>query len=241
MLISWSAFCTFCATVSNGSKIGFIENESSIVAWINYKGTVVQSELEKSNTAALATFNTTMRLFGNVPEADAVRITTCRFGRKLTSRFISFATALPDSLDNTDENAVDYGDVVYSMRDAANAVTLVPAAAVRTLIDFQPPFDYEISAGTIFLPSALAGADENLWELHVRAAPDIPAAYGGSIPFVANNRIKWIKGQRLDLDASLNPAEVTGALSPLARKIRFTFLHPAGASSEFQVNMQVFK
>lgn len=240
-ILLWPAFKGFCDSIGDALHIAFTEDDSVIVVWTQYRGVVIESEIAKSSSTYVAEFNTDFRSRGNRSEADRVRITTCRMGRKLSSRYISFTTASPGSIDNTNAQGVDFGDVTYSMRKADGTVTETIAEAEQTWVDFQPSFNFEIAGGIIFMPLALAGGNDDAWEMHVIGAPDIPANLGGSIPFIANNRIKWIKGSRLDLDANLNPAEVSGDVTALARKMRFVFLHPAGAQSEFQINVRIYK
>lgn len=238
-ILSWSDFKNYAAIVGDNTHIAFTENEFVVLVWFHYKGVLIETEVSKSDATSLAEFNSLLRSKSNSKEADRVRIVTCKIGRKLNSRFISFSTANPATFDNTDSNGVDFGDVTYWLRNAAGALTTDPAQAVATVVDFMPSYDYEIAGGLIFIPSVLSG-DEDDWEIHAVGAPDF-AIYGLHVNFVANNRIKWLKGQYLPVDASLNPAEITGAQSPLARKIRFIMLHPAGAEAEFQINIKVFK
>lgn len=241
VLATWSDFKSFATELGPVLHLSCASFATMSIIWAEFRGQMIRCRISKSDTSTHDDFVANWKSKCNRKEADRVRITTCQQGRKLSSRYISFKTALPGSLDNTDENGLDFGDVVYSMRDASNVVTTDPTLAVKTIIDFNPAFDYEVSGGAIYIPETLAGNDDEAWEIHAIGAPDIPASYGGRIPFVANNRIHWLRGGKLDLDASLNPADISGALNAYARKIRFVLLHPVGAVSPFQINFKVFK
>lgn len=238
--VSYEEFTSFVDSLGDSVHIAHANFGTYCLAWSQYRGLIISTRVREDDSH-WADFQSNIMPRSNRLEADRVRITTCRIGRKLSSRYISFSTASPTSMDNTDSAGVDFGDVTYTMRKGDGTVTTNTAEAEQTVIDFHPTFNFEIAGGIIFMPSALSGSNDDAWEMHVIGAPDISAAYGGSIPFIANNRIKWIKGSRLDLDANLNPAEVSGDVTALARKIRFIFLHPAGAQSEFQINIRIYK
>lgn len=219
--------------------LSHIELPAFYLIWVEFRGLHIRCELLKEDPD-VTTFETSYKSKSNTKEADRVRITTCKLGRRLSDRSITYVTSRTGSLNNDNWKAVDFGDATYSLHDY-DGVTVTDATLARqTWLDFYPTYDFEISGGGINLPSILTG-DEDLWEIHVIGAPDIPASYGGSVNFVANNRIKWLKGGQIQIDASLNPAELSGAVSPYARKIRFIILHPLGAQAEFQINIKVFK
>lgn len=238
--IPWSEFKVFVDSMgADFLHLSHIELTGYYIAWVDFRGMHIRCQISKSD-AACAVFEASYKPKSNTKEADRVRITTCKVGRRLSDRSLTFTTSMPGSLNNDDWKAVDFGDATYSIRDFDGVETTVPLLARQTWLDFYPTYDFEICGGGINLPAVLAG-DQDLWEIHVLGAPDIPAAYGGNVNFVANNRIKWVKGGQITIDASLNPAELTGAVSPFARKIRFIILHPLGAQSEFQINIKVFK
>jgi hypothetical protein len=108
-------------------------------------------------------------------------------------------------------------------------------------MDFFPSWNFEVAGGYLFVPEVLDGGDDSKWQLHIVGAPNIPKALGGNVSFVANNRLAYLKGRPFQLDSKLNPADINGDQVAEARRIRWIFSHPQGASTELQVNMQVFK
>jgi len=82
---------------------------------------------------------------------------------------------------------------------------------------------------------------DDAWEIHVVAAPDVPASYGGNIHLIANPRLKWLKGMYMVVDSSVNPAEMLYNATYHTNKIRFVVKHPVGAKTEFQLRLQLYK
>lgn len=173
-------------------------------------------------------------------EDSRTRITTCRQGRKLHSRFITFKTSSQDDFDNTDWQDIDYGDVTYLMKNSDKETTLNPEECKETHIIFEPTYHYEIAAGKLFVPTTLSG-DEDAWEVHVVGVPDIPQNLGGTIHLIANPRIKWIKGSWLEIDSSMNPSSMQYSPIYHSNKILTVVKHPIAAQIEFQINYVLYK
>lgn len=105
------------------------------------------------------------------------------------------------------------------------------AACVKTVIDFEPTFDFEIIGGALRINSN-PSQDVRLW---IVGAPDIPAIYGGSKEFASGINLKFLApDSSFEIDGrvtkflSYNPATHQG-------KMRIILKHPAGS----QVNMQL--
>lgn len=122
-------------------------------------------------------------------------------------------------------------------QDNYNGLKKVLATPTPTSFTFKVE-DIDVDAtGTSI--QALEGDDS--WEIHAVGVPDIPEIYGGNVHFIANPRIKWVKGEKLFIDAGLNPAELSYTPGMPTNKIRFVVKHPIGARSEFQINLVVYR
>jgi hypothetical protein len=176
-----------------------------------------------------------------VTDRVEARTVNCKLGRKLHNRYITFTTSDQDNYDNTNWKDEDFGDLTYIMKDVNGDTTTVEADCKETWLDWEPSFDYEIFGGGIFVPAELDGSNDDAWEVHVVAVPDIPTAYGGSIDFIANPRIKWVKGTWLTVCSANNPAELLYDATYHTNKIRFVVKHPVGAQTEFQLNLGLYK
>ena len=172
---------------------------------------------------------------------ERVRTTNCKIGRNLHARYINLTTADQDNYDNTDWEDNDFNDITYIMKDSNGDTTTTNAQAKETWLDFEPSWNYEVCGGKLFVPSTLAGSNDDAWEIHVVGVPDISAQNGGSISFIANPRIKWLKGNIVEVDSTTNPAEMVYNATYHTNKIRFCFKHPVGAQSEFQLKITCYK
>lgn len=101
---------------------------------------------------------------------------------------------------------------------------------VKTVIDFEPTFDFEIIGGDLRINSN-PSADTRLW---IIGAPDIPAMFGGSKEFASGINLKFLAPDasftidgRVTKSLTYNPATHQG-------KMRLILKHPAGT----QVNVQ---
>jgi len=240
---AWSCMKNFYDNNKN-TFMNYFETPSYYYVWLEFRGQKFYvPELDKTDPRSTeqADFEDNYKSLCNTPEAIKTRISNCKIGRKLHDRYITFTTSSQDSYDNTDYKEDDYGDVTYIMKDVDGNTTTDESLCKETWIDWEPSFDYETTGGAIFIPDSLSGNDDNAWEIHVVCAPDVPEANGGCIQFIANPRIKWVKGSWLRVDASLNPAEVLCDPTYHSHKIRFIVKHPVSASTEFQINLRLYK
>jgi hypothetical protein len=101
---------------------------------------------------------------------------------------------------------------------------------VKTVLDFEPAFDFEMIGGALRINSNPA-SDIRLW---VIGAPDIPAMYGGSKEFASGINLKFMApDSSFEIDGRVTKY-VTYSASTHSGKIRILLKHPAGT----QVNMQ---
>lgn len=137
-----------------------------------------------------------------------------------------------------DSNLNNVPGISGKIYDDSNVEITVPgianvnlSTATKTVIDFEPPFDYEIIGGALRINSN-PGLDVRLW---IIGAPDIPANLGGSKEFASGVNLKFMAP-----DADF---QVDGRVSKFLQynatthqgKMRILLRHPPGA----QVNMQI--
>jgi hypothetical protein len=237
--VTWDELKNFC-NITSGAQVNFLEHGEHYHIWCVYKGcTFSIPHLLKTSTEGID-FETTFKYKCNIPQAIETRLSTCRYGRKLHSRFISFHTATTNGYNNDNYLDVDHADAVYVMVDASRNVTTDPSLCKETWIDWEPLYSYEVAGGSIYIPTTLPG-DQDAWALHVIGAPDYPAAYGGSVEFIANPRLKWRTGGWIEEDESLNPVNVDYVPTYHFTKMRWIIKHPVGAQAEFQIHLRIFR
>lgn len=101
---------------------------------------------------------------------------------------------------------------------------------VKTVIDFEPAFDYEIVGGALRINSN-PNQDIRLW---IIGAPDIPAIYGGSKEFASGINLKFVSSDgEFNVDGRVTKFIKYSAVTHQG-KLRIMLKHPAGS----QVNMQ---
>lgn len=108
---------------------------------------------------------------------------------------------------------------------------------VKTVVDFEPPFNYEIIGGSLRINSN-PSQDVRLW---VVAAPDIPANLGGSKEFASGINIKFLSADNSwDIDGRVTKA-VTYDPVYHSGKIRLILKHPLGLQVNLMFVVQLFR
>lgn len=110
------------------------------------------------------------------------------------------------------------------------------ATAVKTVIDFEPPHDYEVIGGELRTLTTIS-ADMRLWLI---AAPDVAAPLGSkemgggiNLKYLAPGNV-WAVDGRVTKYATYSAAYHTG-------KIRLIFKYDAGTNESLQVVVQMYK
>lgn len=102
---------------------------------------------------------------------------------------------------------------------------------VKTVLDIELPYDYELIGGALRINSNPA-QDVRLW---IIGAPDIPAMYGGSKEFASGINLKFLApDSSFEIDGRVTKY-VTYSNITHSGKVRVILKHPAG----LQVNMQI--
>lgn len=244
VVVTWSQLKAFYNSTKPSTRMFYIDLTTHYYVWLSITDHKIYVPVVEKGTADSDDFEDNFKALCNIPEAFLTRITTCRVGNTLHERYISFTTSSQDSYDNTDYNNVNIGDIVYTMKkwvSGSPVTTTVNSECEETWIDWEPSYDIEIMGGLLDVPTELSGSNDNAWEVHIVAAPDVPVAYGGCIQLVTNPRLKWSKGRQIGVDAALNPKVIKYDPVYHSGKIRTILKHPAGAQTEFQLNFKVFR
>ncbi len=102
---------------------------------------------------------------------------------------------------------------------------------VKTVLDFEPTFDFEIIGGALRINSN-PSTDVRLW---IVGAPDIPAQYGGSKEFASGINLKFLApDSSFEVDGRVTKFLTYNATTHQG-KLRLILKHPAGT----QVNLQL--
>jgi len=134
--------------------------------------------------------------------------------------------------------------VTAKIYDANNAEITTPgllnanlATCVKTVVDFEPNFDFEIIGGALRI-SSNPGQDVRLW---IVAAPDIPAQYGGSKEFASGINMKFLSANNSwDIDGRVSKFVAYDSVNH-SGKIRMIIKHPAGLQVNLMFIAQIYR
>lgn len=190
-------------------------------------------------------FETNYKTSANVTYSDADgaalgRTKVTQSGWQYHLQGLEFTTADRDSVVNKDENGNDLGFATMKLYDAnGDEVTteLGESSAVKTVIDWEPTFDYEILGGTI---RSAANIVEDIYA-YVIAVPDIPKAFGGSKDFICCLNLKFIgANDKIEADGRAAKKMIYDAVNH-TNKIRVVLTHPAGIKRSLSLVLELFK
>lgn len=155
-----------------------------------------------------------------------------------------FETArLSDTLYSKDSAGNSRSFITLKAYDSDNNEVTTPgiaganyASICKTVIDFEPPYDYEVIGGDLRTLSTIS-SDLRLWLI---AAPDIAAPTGSkemgggiNLRYLAPGNV-WSVDGRVTKYATYNAVYHTG-------KIRLILKYPAGTNESLQVIVQLYK
>lgn len=135
---------------------------------------------------------------------------------------------------------VSVSHVTMLCYDASNTITTDPSVAVKTVVDYEPPFDYEVMSGRLNLPEAVRTGNTDLWYIAVIAVPDLPAIYGGSVEFVAPVHLESVTDPYVVSDGRASKY-LTYDATYHTNKLRWILWHPTGTHPRFQIFLEAFK
>lgn len=110
-------------------------------------------------------------------------------------------------------------------------------SCVKTVLDFEPSFDYEMIGGALRINSN-PSTDIRLW---IIGAPDIPAQYGGSKEFASGVNLKFMApDSSFEIDGRVTKY-VTYNAQTHQGKLRVILKHPAGTSVNMQIIIHTYR
>ena len=221
-----------------------------------WKGTLLDSLAtnysQVQNDADKADFETNYKPSGNAPlyqldtdGAQIVRIKAAKKGWSFWAVPIEFTTSLlSNNIYCKDASGNDISGVSYKIYDSSDVQITVPGIAgvnlggcVKTVIDFEPAFDYEMIGGSLRINSN-PSQDVRLW---IVGAPDIPAIYGGSKEFASGINLKFMAPDAsFDIDGRVTKY-ITYNATDHRGKPRIILKHPAGLQLNIQVIIHTYR
>jgi hypothetical protein len=169
--------------------------------------------------------------------AKLQRLKVTTVGWALHYHGLELTTSTINGVIDKNENNSDYGFSTVKLYDESDNLLSAgsEAACVKTVIDWEPTFDYDIIGGDIFLNSPIT-ADIRAYVIGV---PDIPSSYGGAKVFLSGLNLKYISQKIVRLDGK-TPKSLKYNSSLHTNKIRFVFYHDAGVVQTILVMLNIF-
>lgn len=113
----------------------------------------------------------------------------------------------------------------------------IDASCVKTVLDWEPTWDYEMIGGSVFQTSS----PTNNFRFWITAVPDIPSNMGGSVPFGTSINLKYVdKTGNVSMDGR-SPKRLTYSATYHTNKLRITHTHDAGLQHTILYMFELFK
>jgi hypothetical protein len=177
--------------------------------------------------------------------AQIVRQKAAKKGWSFWALPIEFTTSLlSDNLYCKDANGTDIAGITYKIYNNSNVEITVPGllnvnlgTCVKTVIDFEPAFDYEMIGGALRINNNPA-TDVRMW---VIGAPDIPAIYGGSKEFASGINLKFLApDSSFEMDGRVSKYVTYSAVTH-SGKLRIVLKHDAGLQLNAQIIIHMYR
>lgn len=209
---------------------------------------------QATNDADKADFEANYKAAGNQPlyqsDTDGAQIVRNKAAKKgwtfatipvefATSRLQSDSSFYSKLADGTDRTGLTYK--IYNGSD--NEITtpglagINYASAVKSVLDFEPAYDYEIIGGTLRTLNDIT-TDLRLWIIGV---PDIPAGSGGSKEMAGGLNLNYLVPQNTFAVDGRVSKFLTYNASLHTNKLRVILKYPAGTMENIQVVFELFK
>lgn len=261
---TWTAWKAVYAV--KGSLFQYEENTTVYTIWTYdgpevhvcqiYKGEVPYSSVDvytqAQNDADKADFLANYQSLGNQPlyqsDTDGAQIVRPKAAKKGWSFWacpVELTTStIGGSLYCKDAAGNDIPGLTCRIYNGADNEITTPGllnanlgTCVKTVLDFEPAFDYEIVGGALRINSNPA-TDIRLW---IIGAPDIPAIYGGSKEFASGINLKFVSSDgEFEVDGRVTKFIKYNAANH-SGKLRILLKHPPGTEVNMQFVIHIYR
>lgn len=248
--LPWISYKTFLSTRFLRST--YIALEVGYLVWTTENGKTVQcvvaeasdiSEFEASYKPSILNTLQTSQL--DTDGATIVRNKAAKAGWTFCSLPMEFETSrLSDCMYAKDSAGINRTFITLKAYDGNNNEVTTPgeldanlATIEKTVIDFEPPYDFEIIGGDLRTLTAIA-VDMRLW---IIAVPDIPANMGGSKEMGGGINLRYLNPNNVwSVDGRVTKYATYNA-SLHTNKIRMILKYPPGANESLLMVVQLYK
>lgn len=234
MKIGWKNLSDFIKNTKLYNFVNYIELIDGHYVWIYYQGETFSCMLSKGTHEYEEFENDIMPL--SILKSDIANdgqtLTKIRHvmdGRYLNIMFVVFTTSTLEHNDTT-------GYFKVCMLDEEDKETTNSDDAVKTIVDFEPPFTYEAYGGGI---QTLEDMKNESYYVSAIMLPHIPEEQGG---MVYNIRNKLLVQPREEIfRGGFGAVELPYDATLHTNCIRIMMEHAKGEKNKFQLEMQYYK
>lgn len=250
MKAEWAQFKSFVDT--RYLSIQYTEDSKFYYLKAFDRDFVLECLLDKNPTdnTDLLDFETNYKVKGNqsFSDIDGIPFTRLKASKKGWSFWaipIEITTStIGGSLYCKDVGGTDIPGITCKIYDGSNNEITTPGVlnanlgtCVKTVIDFEPAFDYEMIGGALRVNSN-PSQDVRLW---IIGAPDIPANLGGSKEFASGVNLKFMApDSSFEIDGRVTKY-VTYNNTTHSGKLRIVIKHTAGLQLNLQAIIHAYK
>ena len=230
--VDWATFKNNATTRS--LSIQYVEFTAYYHAIIFDGQLEIMCLVPKDAGADCVDFETNFKNAGNKSSSDIdgvtlVRPKAAKKGATFQLNSPEFTTSTIGSLAHYDSTGANLNQCTLKFYDSNNIELTTQqdcdTLCVKTVLDFEPPFDYELIGGNARI-SATVNENVRLW---VAAVPDIPYADGGSRMMAQNVNLRFnAPGVGIDLDGKVSK-HLAYSNTLHTNKLRVTLTHPTGS------------
>lgn len=250
-IISYTALKNY--SLQHSIPIKWIEEETSYDLFVIDKELIFSHSINKDiSSSELTDFLTNIKnvvtpFFEQIDSdgANIVRIKAAKKGWSFWALPIELNTStIGGSVYAKDSLGNDIPGISCRIYNSSDVEITVPGlldvnlgTCVKTVLDFEPTFDYELIGGSLRINSNPV-QDVRLW---IVGAPDIPANLGGSKEFASGVNLKFLApDSAFDIDGRVtkyityNPVTHQG-------KLRIILKHPPGLNINIQILIHTYR
>ena len=232
MRIGWSALKKFINNTNLYNFLNYIELDNDYYIWLSYQNENFSCMLPKGTEETkdfVDNFKSKAIIKDDIASDGQTysKVTHVKSGRFLNALFVVFSTSEKTSNDTTGYVSIKLFDGDNETEDASQAN--------KTVLDFEPPFDYEIYGGGI------QSLKDMVNDFYVSAIilPHVPSNFGGS---VYNIRNKLLIQPREDVfRGGFGAVELLYDNNLHTNCIRIIVNHDRGIKNKFQLELQYYK
>lgn len=246
--ITWAILKSFVQ--ARTLSIQYIDMDTFYMLWAFDGEFSLNMEIEKDGGTEVTDFETNFKPAGNASSSDIdgipfFRLKASKKGWSFWALPIEITTStLSGSVYSKDASGTNIPGITCKIYDNNNAEITTAGllnanlnTCVKTVLDFEPTFDYEMIGGILRINSN-PGTDIRLW---IVGAPDIPAIYGGSKEFASGINLKFLApDSAFEIDGRVTKY-VTYSADTHQGKLRIILKHPAGTQINLQAVIHTYK